>query len=220
VIHVTAATKLHSAAVSAKLHFMKTSATSCGRRAARKRETEQRIHRCALLLTDERGLEGWTMDELAAAADVSRRTLFNYYPGKSDAVLGGPPELPADALAAFDAGGPTGRLVDDLAALASALLSEKDFDPEFAATARRIVHATPRLMAVVHERFEQVTQELVDHILRREGVGFGERRARLLLGLLVAVFDDALRQVQDDPTGPTLLERFDDNVRQARELLT
>jgi AcrR family transcriptional regulator len=216
---VTHTTNLHSAGWSAKLHFVDLSANDCGRRAARKRATEQRIHRCALLLTDEHGLEGWTMDELAAAADVSRRTLFNYYPGKSDAVLGGPPELPADALAAFDAGGPTGRLVDDLAALASALLGEKDFDPEFAATARRIVHATPRLLAVVHERFEQVTRELVEHILRREGAGFGEPRARLLLSMLVAVFDDALRRVQDDPTGPTVLERFDENLRQARELL-
>ena len=190
-----------------------------GRRAARKRETEQRIHRCALVLTDEHGLDGWTMEELAGAADVSRRTLFNYFPGKTDAVLGGPPELPPDALAAFDAGGPTGRLVDDLAALASALLAGKDLDPELAALGRRIVHRTPRLLAVVHERFEQVMQELVEHILRREGAGYGEARARLLLRLLGALLDDALHQVQAAPAGPTVLERFDRNIALARDLL-
>ncbi|HYF72879.1 MAG TPA: TetR family transcriptional regulator, partial [Nocardioides sp.] len=87
------------------------SARSCGRRETQKRETELRIHRRALELTDERGLDGWTMDDLAAVSDVSRRTLFNYFPGKVDAVLGGTPELPADALEVFHGGGPTGRLV-------------------------------------------------------------------------------------------------------------
>ena len=56
------------------------------------------------------------MDDLAALAGVSRRTLFNYFPGKDDAVLGGPPVLDAEAASTtFVAGGPHGNLVDDLA---------------------------------------------------------------------------------------------------------
>lgn len=198
---------------------MAVSATETGRREARKRDTELRIHRCALLLTDERGLDGWTMDDLAEAADVSRRTLFNYFPGKVDAVLGGTPQLPEPALATFEAGGPTGLLVDDLGALAAAILEEKHFDPELVALGRRTLHQQPRLLVVAHERFELVMQELVDHILRREGRGFGEARARLLVRLLVAVFDDALHRLPDAPSGRRVAELFDDNVRLARELL-
>jgi AcrR family transcriptional regulator len=198
---------------------VKLSATSCGRRETQKRETELRIHHCALRLTDERGLDGWTMDDLAAASDVSRRTLFNYFPGKVDAVLGSTPELPADALEAFHRGGPTGRLVDDLSALAEAILSEKGFDPEVMALGHRILHQTPRLIIIAHERFEQVTSELVDHILRREGEDFGEARARLLVRLLVAVFDVAINQLNDDPGGRPVAEVFDENVRLARDLL-
>jgi AcrR family transcriptional regulator len=198
---------------------MAISAIEPGRRETRRRETERRIHRCAIVLTDERGLDGWTLEDLAEAADVSRRTLFNYFPGKTDAVLGGPPELPADALAAFDAGGPTGGLVDDLAALATAVLDEKDFDPEIAVRARRVVHDTPRLLTLVHERFEQVMREVVDHILRREGADFGRQRARLLVHLLVALFDDAVHQSLDGAADVSIVDQFDLNIRHARDLL-
>jgi AcrR family transcriptional regulator len=201
------------------MHYVTTSATEAGRRETRRRETEHRIHRCALVLTDERGLDGWTMDELAEAADVSRRTLFNYFPGKADAVLGATPELPADALAVFEGGGPTGRLVDDLTALAEAILTEKDFDPDLVGFGRRVLTETPRLLAIAHERFEQVMRELVDHLLRREGRGFGEVRARLLVRLLVVAFDDALDRVTEAPESGSVAELFEHNVRLARELL-
>ena len=221
---VTALTILHSLEHRAKLHSVKLSATklgpaACGRRETQKRETELRIHRCALELTDERGLDGWTMDDLAAAADVSRRTLFNYFPGKVDAVLGGTPELPAEALEVFHRGGPTGRLVDDLSALAAAILAEKGFEPEVMALGHRILHQTPRLIVIAHERFEQVTGDLVDHILRREGTEFGADRARLLVRLLVAVFDVAINQLTDNPGDRPVAEIFDENVRLARDLL-
>lgn len=201
------------------MHSVTTSATDVSRREARKRETEQRIHRCALVLTDERGLDGWTMDDLAGAADVSRRTLFNYFPGKVDAVLGSAPALPPDAVATFHSGGPSGRLVDDLTFLAEELLDEQAFDPELVGLGRRVLHEVPRLLVTAHERFELVMQEVVDHILQREGDGFGDARARLLVRLLVALFDDALHQLLETPDGRPVAELFRQNVRQARDLL-
>ena len=44
-------------------------------REGRRRATSYRISVCAQELTEERGLEGFTMEELAEAAGVSRRTL-------------------------------------------------------------------------------------------------------------------------------------------------
>lgn len=198
---------------------MTASAIEVGRREAHRRETELRIHRCALRLTDERGLDGWTMDELADASEVSRRTLFNYFPGKVDAVLGSTPELPADALETFRTGGPTGRLLDDLEVLAERILTDKEFDPETMALGRRALHCTPRLLTVAHERFEQVMSDLVDHILRREGPQFGEDRARLLLRVLIGVFDHTLDHLDTDDSGRSVAEIFHRNLRQARDLL-
>ena len=53
----------------------------------KKERTKLTIQRKAIDLTLERGLAGFTMQELADAADVSRSTLFNYFPSKADAVL-------------------------------------------------------------------------------------------------------------------------------------
>lgn len=104
--------------------------------------TEQRIALAAQVLADERGgLDAFTMDELADAAGVSRRALFNYFPSKVDAVLG--PELciPDEAIARFQRGEPTGDIVDDLQALVLAVFAEKELDA--AAFARSSGSCTP-----------------------------------------------------------------------------
>ena len=98
------------------MHFVSQSATTT--RAAKRLATSRRIMRAANELTLAAGFDGWTMDELAEVVDVSRRTLFNYYPAKIDAVLGPIPELPTEALETFRAKGPHGVLIEDCRALA------------------------------------------------------------------------------------------------------
>src|SRR4051794_33651766 len=93
-------------------------------RETRRTATARRITLCAQQLTDERGFEGFTMNDLAEAAEVSRRTLFNYYPSKVDAVLGSHETDPA-ALASFRANGPHGVLIDDVCALVITMLEDK-----------------------------------------------------------------------------------------------
>ncbi|MDP2775025.1 MAG: TetR family transcriptional regulator [Nocardioides sp.] len=187
-------------------------------RERRRLETERRITVCAQQLTDERGLDGFTMDELAEAADVSRRTLFNYFPSKVDAVLGNAPDLPPSVLATFHAGGPHGDLVDDLGELAAVLLSTKTLTREEMELGHRVVTTTPRLIMAAHERFQELTSEFVDVILAREGEDFGEARARLLIRLLVAIFDGCLPANSQEPDRP-LADVFADSLRTARELL-
>src|SRR5215208_2977879 len=46
------------------------------------------VQRVALALFAERGFEETTLDDVAAAVGVSRRTLFRYYPSKNDIVWG------------------------------------------------------------------------------------------------------------------------------------
>src|SRR3954462_3338186 len=110
------------------MHSMTQSATSL--REQKRWQTSHRITLCALRLTDEHGLDGFTMEDLAEAADVSRRTLFNYFPRKADAVLGEMPDIAEAALAAFRSGGPHGNLIDDLTELARLALLVKEPDRE------------------------------------------------------------------------------------------
>ncbi|MCW2843861.1 MAG: Bacterial regulatory protein tetR family [Nocardioides sp.] len=188
-------------------------------RERRRQQTTHRITVCAQRLTEEHGLDGFTMDDLARAAEVSRRTLFNYFPSKLDAVLGAAPDIDAEVLATFVAGGPHGRLFDDLGALARSLLDVKELDRESLELGRRVLVTTPRLLAAAHERFEQLTAEFAEIILDREGRCFGLPRARLAVRMMVATFDTSLSSFLDDPRDRPIAAVFDDTLRDALELL-
>lgn len=57
------------------------------RREAKKRETRQRISDVATELFLARGFDAVTLEEIAAAANVSKMTVFNYFPRKEDLML-------------------------------------------------------------------------------------------------------------------------------------
>lgn len=159
------------------------------RAAQRRKATIRKITRCAQVLADERGLDGFTMDELADAVGVSRRTLFNHVPGKLDAVLG--PDLPTEpkVLTAFRQGGPTGRLVEDLRDVGASVLRQKRTSADDVARVRRLLRGDPRLVKAVHERLERVVVHLAEAIVEREGEDFDPLRARVLARLTLCIFE-------------------------------
>lgn len=186
---------------------------------ARRSATADRISAHAQVLTDTGGLDGFTMEDLAAAADVSRRTLFNYFPSKIDAVLGAWPTFGDDDVERFRRGGPHGDLLRDLRELLMPLLETKLEDREALARSRRILLHEERLMAAVHRRYTDLSTELVAHIAVREGSTFHTVRARVAVGLLAALFDTALDEYLLDAEERSFLHHFDESLRTARTLL-
>ncbi len=58
-----------------------------GRRARKSLESRHRIVECAAALFGAHGYEATTMEQIGECADVSRATVFNYFPRKEDLVL-------------------------------------------------------------------------------------------------------------------------------------
>jgi TetR/AcrR family transcriptional regulator, cholesterol catabolism regulator len=58
-----------------------------GRRERKKLETRDRIVECAVALFGSQGYDSTTMEDIGECADVSRATVFNYFPRKEDIVL-------------------------------------------------------------------------------------------------------------------------------------
>ena len=65
-----------------------TAQQSRGRRGRPRTTSRDEVGRVALELFAERGFEATTVDDIAAAVGVGRRTLFRYFPSKNDMVWG------------------------------------------------------------------------------------------------------------------------------------
>ena len=75
--------------------------TVVGLRERKRAASRARILREAITLFSERGIEGVTVDEIAAAADVGKGTVYNYFRAKEDIIVAFLLELDREALAAM-----------------------------------------------------------------------------------------------------------------------
>lgn len=116
-----------------------------GKRAANRERTRTDLAAAAMELFDERGFDDTTVDEIAAAAGVSRRTLFRHFPTKSDIVFADHPDRIV-RLDRFLHTAPPERLLLDIV-LDSAVATIPSFvDPaDFYLRRHRLLKRTPEL---------------------------------------------------------------------------
>jgi AcrR family transcriptional regulator len=76
-------------------------ATTEGLRERKKRQTREAIASAAMALFAEHGFDAVTVADVARAADVSEKTVFNYFPAKEDLVLHGGEERRAALIEAI-----------------------------------------------------------------------------------------------------------------------
>ena len=154
-------------------------------RATQARRTRAAIRAAALSLTKERGYAAMTVDDVAALAGVSRRTVFNHFSSKADLLVLGPEAPEPQALEAFVNG--TGTLLEDLGALlasgAEAVESERGWLLSFP----EIVRDNPEVERAIHERLRTVALSLIDAAGRRLGTAPDDPRTRAVVALAMAI---------------------------------
>ena len=152
---------------------------------------------------------------------VSRRTLFNYFPGKVDAVLGAVPDLDPEDRGRRSA--PAARTA--WSSRTSARSGAPMLDVAISAarrwrSGRRVLTRQPapagRGCTRASSRSAPAFELLV---LDREGPSFDAARARLLVRLVLAVFDAALDAYLASTPERPMVELYDATLADARALL-
>lgn len=159
-----------------------------GVRQLKRRATANAITEHMLRLTLERGFDAVTIDQVAEAAQVSRRTFFNYFASKEDALFGTPmADLAPRVIDRFVAGGPSGDLIADLLTLVSDQSVFNTADLRCMHDLHHVVAADPTLLVAFKQRLHSRQDDLAALIGARENADPAEPRIRSAVALLNTV---------------------------------
>lgn len=162
-----------------------------GVRAQRRERTRRELTRQARLLTMEHGLGGFTVEELCERVGVSRRTFFNYFHAKDDAVIGHRDDtLDEAALTEFvnarpsDATGISSTLMHDLVGLAIASIPFDIEHPEDEPNPEMLVEREPQLLPKFMREGAELERRMTGVIEFREGLAPDDPRAAMAVQLI------------------------------------
>jgi AcrR family transcriptional regulator len=147
--------------------------------------THARIQQEGLRLFLERGFDAVTLDDVAAAADVSRRTLFHYFPSKEAIALGFKAGLGPRIVAAV-ARRPDGEGLLEMAEHALTDMAG-DYQSAEAKALARLVHDTPTLRGGDHAKYEEMERMLADALARRAGRDPADPQVRVVAVTAIGV---------------------------------
>jgi len=169
--------------------------------ANRRAATAARLTSVSRRLTAEHGLAGFTIEQLCDEVGVSRRTFFNYFSSKDEAVLGVDESEEVERLAvAFLALGSRGwpAVLEDLVILAGDMSERlgitRDEHTEFIGALER----EPRLLARALGMSREREQQLAELVATREGVPTTDVHVRTTITLFATLMRTSVESLLDD----------------------
>jgi AcrR family transcriptional regulator len=156
------------------------------------RRTAQAIVAAALELFAERGFERTTIDQIAAAADISRRTFFRYFADKVELFFAEDERLLEVVEATLDAAPAAEPVLEATRALAA----HSAADPGRRLARERLIAATPALQARRLTKTLCWEQAIAARLVER---GSSEQEALLVPKLAMACFQTAYEPWVRDP---------------------
>jgi AcrR family transcriptional regulator len=153
-----------------------------GLRARKRRETRQRIARAGLRMFLENGFDATTLDMIAAAADISRRTFFHYFDSKDDILTVWENEV-ADAFRTAIAEQPL--RARPLAVVHGALMSViARYETQEAVAIDRLMRSTEALRARKWSNYERYERTVFAAALAERWPGANQQQGLRLVAML------------------------------------
>jgi AcrR family transcriptional regulator len=190
-----------------------------GLRESKKQQTRERIASEAMRLFATRGFDHVTVAEVADAAEVSEKTVFNYFPAKEDLFFDEVPARLAAIAAAVRERRPgqtaLGALRELQAKEAPRLTSEQF------ATFARVIEESPALRAKELEVMRSYSETLAETLCTELGVSELDARiaATALIGVHWQFFRLARKQALAGKHGPAAARKLKSDLARAYELL-
>jgi AcrR family transcriptional regulator len=190
-----------------------------GLREAKKASTREAIAGAAMGLFVTRGFDHVTVAEIARAANVSEKTVFNYFPTKEDIFFDEVPERLEALTDAVRSRNPGQSLVEAMHGLHSQQTGRLA-SPAFVHFARTIAES-PALQAKEIEVMAEFTDHLAATIREEFGVhpADSQMAANLLMSVHWQLFRNARAQALAGRSGPAAAKRLRADLDRAYRLL-
>jgi AcrR family transcriptional regulator len=182
-----------------------------GLRERKKARTHEAIVDAALDLFERKGYEATTVEDIAAAADVSPRTFFRYFDSKQDVVLAKNHDKSAGIGALVAARPPEESPVQAIRAVFTEQLAAMLGNPgDPAVRELKVVMGTPELRAMALDHFHENMEQLAGAVSLRLGASGDSLAPRLLAGVigtaLWAIVDHWVAEGADQERLPVLVD--------------
>jgi AcrR family transcriptional regulator len=171
---------------------------SVGLRERKKLKTKAAIRKEAMRLFLDKGFDATTIEEIAAAVEISPSTFFNYFPTKEDVVF--EDELDPLILAAFDAQPegttPIRAIRNAMLTVFGALTPEQD---RVMRERMALMTSTPSLRSAMLSQFADMVNQIAALVANRAGGSPSDFAIRNFAGALLGVMMSALLTAAQDP---------------------
>lgn len=194
---------------------------------SRMAKTRLSISTQARALTAERGLAGFTVEELCATVGISRRTFFNYFPTKLDAVFGHAEDgINAEALEKFMAGRPEGiegispTLLGDLIELVLDQLRRDEAQVIGAHGFFEAASREPEILAKLVEIGPERMNQFIAQVARREGVPADHPGLVMIVHIIQFTMHQTIQRYMSGTREASLESVFLELMRGTKEIFT